>query len=260
MDAAAYNKQQYFTGALTGEHITELARFWQAQHQLEVDGKAGPNTIKQIDGVIRAMNLTTNTAHFPLLVERWRPAVEEQLAVLRQSTVPFTDPFNLLNKGTDFLLKWIEIESGGLPKATGIIRNGFHVEAGLGQLYFETPQSVQFGATSADLFDDNEPRDPGKQISSLVQMALAYSRTADQELKRYSLTWSARDNYRLTKLVHALPALLHYTSARPRDYAAMALAVKRLTRDELLSSLRPFYGEPIARCFANAEATGSVIG
>lgn len=48
MTAVEYNAAQITTGALTPGHITELVRFWQAQHHLEADGMAGPLTIASI--------------------------------------------------------------------------------------------------------------------------------------------------------------------------------------------------------------------
>lgn len=52
-DASDYNRKQLATGALTPEHVTELARHWQGSHDLEVDGQAGPRTIGSIDAAIR---------------------------------------------------------------------------------------------------------------------------------------------------------------------------------------------------------------
>lgn len=46
---AAYNTAQFAAGKLTADHITELVRYWQASHGLEVDGMAGPATIASLE-------------------------------------------------------------------------------------------------------------------------------------------------------------------------------------------------------------------
>lgn len=48
MTAVEYNAAQIAAGKLTPGHITELVRFWQAQHGLTADGMAGPLTIAAI--------------------------------------------------------------------------------------------------------------------------------------------------------------------------------------------------------------------
>ena len=45
MTPVDYNAKQLAGGALTAEHVTELVRFWQLAHGLEVDGMAGPKTL-----------------------------------------------------------------------------------------------------------------------------------------------------------------------------------------------------------------------
>lgn len=48
-----YNAQQLSLGMLTYPHITALVRYWQGGHSLDVDGKAGPNTIASIADTMR---------------------------------------------------------------------------------------------------------------------------------------------------------------------------------------------------------------
>lgn len=48
MNPVEYNAAQLAAGKFTPAHVTELVRFWQAQHGLTVDGMAGPLTIASI--------------------------------------------------------------------------------------------------------------------------------------------------------------------------------------------------------------------
>ena len=48
MTAIEYNAGQLAAGKLTAEHVTELVRFWQAEHGLKPDGMAGPVTIASL--------------------------------------------------------------------------------------------------------------------------------------------------------------------------------------------------------------------
>lgn len=47
--ADEYNAQRLASGELTTAHISELTRFWQREHGLVPDGKAGPLTIQALD-------------------------------------------------------------------------------------------------------------------------------------------------------------------------------------------------------------------
>lgn len=51
-DAAAYNKSQVEAGLLTFEHIAGLVEYWQSSHDLTMDGKCGPATVKSIEKAI----------------------------------------------------------------------------------------------------------------------------------------------------------------------------------------------------------------
>lgn len=50
--APDYNASQISAGELTISHITELVRFWQLQHDLEADGKAGPMTLASLQPLL----------------------------------------------------------------------------------------------------------------------------------------------------------------------------------------------------------------
>lgn len=48
-DAREFNRRQVERGVLTIDHVTTLVRHWQATHDLDDDGKAGPKTIGSIE-------------------------------------------------------------------------------------------------------------------------------------------------------------------------------------------------------------------
>jgi hypothetical protein len=52
MLAAKYNKREYEEGRLTDEHVVELVKAWQEDHELEVDGMAGSLTRSTIDALL----------------------------------------------------------------------------------------------------------------------------------------------------------------------------------------------------------------
>ena len=145
---------------------------------------------------------------YPPAVERWRPLVAKLARGL----------------DVDFLLTWIQLESGGNPCATGIANK----EAGLFQSYH--PADDRHGATfealraacalgqqtaSRPLTDAEQQL----QVSSGIALARACLDVASSALKAIGAYWSPRDRYCLAKLVHALPAYVYrfpaaYVSAR----------------------------------------------
>lgn len=267
--ADAYNDGRCARGEIHPSDLTELTYAFQTGHGLVPDGMCGPATLSVLAQVRRARAMD-DWPGFPALVERWRPAIEAELARITYDTgvrgpdgKTTGDSYKhgpIDEHEVNFLLKWIEVESGGRPEATGLIRaDGFKTEAGLGQLYFEGPTDVQFGATSGELYaPDATPGNPGKQISSLVAMERAY-RIRARKSTRSPMAWSTADHYRLTKLVHALPALLDLQSAAVHTFAQLRTGAMSLTRDKLPAALRPFHGRPMANCFNNAERTASVV-
>lgn len=54
MSPEDYNREQFTSGAMTIEDITEMVRGWQDRHDLEVDGYAGPLTLSTIEAVLAA--------------------------------------------------------------------------------------------------------------------------------------------------------------------------------------------------------------
>lgn len=54
-DAVAYVKRQLDAGALTVEHVALLTAYWQDGHDLDVDGKPGPQTRVSLDRELRSL-------------------------------------------------------------------------------------------------------------------------------------------------------------------------------------------------------------
>jgi hypothetical protein len=52
MSAESYNKKQMADGNFTWEQITLLAKFWQGQHELDVDGYVGPATQQTLNAAL----------------------------------------------------------------------------------------------------------------------------------------------------------------------------------------------------------------
>jgi hypothetical protein len=169
---------------------------------------------------------------YPPAVERWRPLVAE------------------LARGidVDFLLTWIQLESGGNPCATGIADK----EAGLFQTYH--PADDRHGATFEALrtacapgqqtanrrLTDAEQR---LQVSSGLALARACLDVAQSALKAIGASWSARDRCCLAKLVHALPAYVYrfpaaYVSARgrvPAGWGDFRAWVRSLSEEDVIA-------------------------
>jgi len=257
MNAVEYNADEYHTFHLTWAHITEMVRAYQAAHGLPADGKAGPKTRAVLDAVLSFP--TTPETGLPAEVEAWRPDIERDLRAENME----------VDKWMDFLLHWVEVESRGNPCAEGIIaHDGFHVEAGIGQVYFDRDRGanpVVHGVTSAQLrlgctgpHCDSIRVDRGAQVRSLVRMAGEAYLTATRHLAAQGLTWSDRDVLRLTKLVHALPAVLKMLTASTATFADLrANTVDRAAGYFLfwIPALAPFAGEPMRRVFANCTKT-----
>jgi hypothetical protein len=51
MSAADYNNRMLANQLIDAEHITELTKYWQAGHELKVDGLCGPQTLASIEAL-----------------------------------------------------------------------------------------------------------------------------------------------------------------------------------------------------------------
>jgi hypothetical protein len=197
---------------------------------------------------------------YPPAVERWRRLVIE-LA-------------NGIN--VDFLLTWIQHESGGNPCATGIPNK----ETGLFQSYH--PHDDRHGATFEAL---RAACLPGKQtahrplteaeerlqVSAGIALVRACMKAAMSTLKAIGAQWSTRDRYCLTKLVHALPAYVYRFPKAfadrhgrpPASWAEFRAWVRSLSDDEVIAidrGVRPWASVAQRdRLFGNAERTGYAV-
>ncbi len=203
---------------------------------------------------------TGRPAKYPPAVERWRSLV--------------TELANGLN--VDFLLTWIQHESGGHPCATGIPGK----ETGLFQTYH--PHDDRHGATFDGL---RTACAPGKQteqrplteaeqrlqVATGIALVRACVEVATTALKGVGAQWGVRDRYCLAKLVHALPAYVYrfpkaYADKHerpPRSWAEFRTWVRSLPEDAVIAidkGVRPWASvEQRDRLFDNAERAGESV-
>lgn len=238
-----------------GEQTEHAVRDYQAAHNLDVDGVVGPHTWAMLIG----SSGESNGLAFPRQVEAWRSLVDQLRGDL----------------DLDFLLAWIQHESGGNPCSTGIIRDGFCVEAGIGQLYFENKTTRSYGVTSDELramCSGSSPvcsRPPTEaerhvQVQSLVDMARDYRSRSLVQLGKQGLVWDQRDLYRLTKLQHALPAVASafIPALKPVSWALFKISIETMNIDKIRQISPPvarFFGEPLRKVLANANDVGGVV-
>lgn len=251
--ADMYNQTAFNAGRITWPMLTEVVRAYQAAHGLDADGKLGPKTAAVLQQV-----LSFHEPGDPVLA--WKPDLDAASAALGRPAG--IDPA----VWDQFLLDWVRTESGGNPCSEGIIdHDGFHVEAGIGQVYFDRDKGanpVAFKTTSATLRSGCSGKsvfDPSAvnrqaQAESLVRMALDAYVHATSALERLALVWSARDHLRLTKMVHALPAVLETLTNSDATFAELEASVAPRSAGYFLHwipALAPFAGDPMRRVFAN---------
>ncbi len=201
---------------------------------------------------------------FAASVERWRDLVEAHEA-------DDGDPFP-----TELALKWFELESGGNPCSTGRVAYGHVYEAGLAQTYFETPDSVVFGVTSAQLRaacgcigttqSGGSCTDGGKAMH--VDVALRDQRNhrarARAKLQLVGVDWpeGERDFWCFVKLHHALPGLYSYLAPCKRalgreptwdEYKAW-VGARSATELAAIDSGTARYASEFGRIWRNCEA------
>lgn len=180
----------------------------------------------------------------------------------------------------DFLLRWMQRESGGNPCSLG--RNdSVGIEAGIGQVFFSPPTQRLYGVTSADLrtYCDGQTQtreltadERMQQAQSFVGMAGQYIVRAKQVTDKHDVYWSPTDDLLcLAKLNHALPILLGvYFDAAASQWQHITWNSYRgfldgLSRDEALEIDRsggypvgsggaPYW--PFSRFCSNAQYAG----
>lgn len=109
---AAHNAGEFTAGRLTIDHVTELVRFWQAgHHPLEVDGMAGPATVRTVESAIAAARGAAPIAPFllsplPTISGGRRPVI----------TSSYRPPDRANHDGCDWFYPW---RPGDLPDFAG---------------------------------------------------------------------------------------------------------------------------------------------
>lgn len=184
------------------------------------------------------------------------------------------------NTPLEFVLKWIAVESGGNPCATGAVSGSFVKEAGIGQVYFESPSQRTFGVTLGELraacsgTSQAQQRDLtgaelAAQADSLMAMVHHFEDVATQQLGRFDgLSWNTRDFYCLVKLQHGLPGIpKSYLSSAvfgeeaPVDWGTFRAAVESMSISDLsnIDNGTARYASGFGKVFNNAEKTASVL-
>jgi hypothetical protein len=182
-----------------------------------------------------------------------------------------------------FILKWIQIESGGNPCATGKWMAGSVVgESGIGQLYYPddfTRQKIDInkfraacqggaGSISENCIRPLTGEELNLQMKSLVDY-INYARSkASNRLAGVGLRWTGQDYWKLVKLVHALPVLLIKGLAyKPSNWDDFAAVINKLNVPNWIVSGKNKDGTPkyytqqkIRDCLANADNCGSAVG
>jgi hypothetical protein len=186
----------------------------------------------------------------------------------------------------EFLLRWIQRESGGNPCSVGsaaqLQRDGWAREAGIGQVYFESARAASYGALSSQLHpadacslqEQTRPLTSDEraiQVSTLVEMATDYYHRASSKLSSLGLDWSNEDTLALTKSYHALPVIptswlaIAHEDGNADSWDAFASWVSGLSHDEAVTvdqragyaaghGAAPYY--PLDRLMSNATWTG----
>jgi hypothetical protein len=125
------------------------------------------------------------------LVERWRGYVAKYL-----SDAP-----------EDFILAWINEESGGNPKDRTALD-----ERGIMQVM--PSEATDMGMSPVDfdflLLGDGDPGyDPDRHFQISTKLVRYKQRVADAYLKKFGVDFSGQDYWTFVKLVHGLPSIAH---------------------------------------------------
>lgn len=170
-----------------------------------------------------------------------------------------------------WVLRWIQVESGGNPFAVGNVNalgpDGFPREMGLSQLY--NPDDLRtFGLSSAQLragADGNSQRaaraltDEEKRYhasAAVRHMARCRDRATTALNGALVVGWSTRDRLTLAKLVHGLPGLVK--SSLLAGTTSWAQYRAKLEHTKLDAGTERYRSE-FSRIFANAEKTAAVV-
>ena len=118
----------------------------------------------------------------------------------------------------DFLRRFVQAESGFNPCSIGKVAQGRVWEAGIAQLYFETPGQVVYGVTCDQLraacvgLTEKQsrpltPEERAMHAKSAAAQAADFIKSAGQRLSSRGLSWSEDDILCMAKMIHNLPIL-----------------------------------------------------
>jgi hypothetical protein len=224
-------------------------------------------------GILTAVKKTSEGASAPKESPRptlaiWRPIVKSLL------------PAEL---DLDFVMKWIEVESGGNPCAVGSFKqrgpDGHPREMGIGQFY-NPDDLIRIKLTGDQLRAYCIPEtqklsrpltgeEMRAQAQATIDLILYCRQRAIRDLQGIgvatgkTVVWSPRDFYALIKLQHGLPvvpkkglpAVTKLLGRPPSDFAEFATNMDRIKLDASAEKYRPLF----ARVLSNAVKTAAVV-
>lgn len=193
-----------------------------------------------------------------------------------------------------FILKWIEIESGGNPCATGgaLDRDGHTKEAGIFQFYY--PDDYKRLGVSIDViracceggsYSKSQVCDralTGSEINTQMQSGIDYinkaRQTSEAQLASVGAKWGKSDKgyWKLVKLQHALPTIASMgiplvtkiLGRAPSSWNEFRSVVEQklnvpewIYAGYSIKGVKQYYSQAkIIQCLNNAERTGDAIG
>ncbi len=195
-----------------GPETDAAVKAFQKDCDQEPDGIVGPVTWSLLLSPSSDVHAVPDA--LPAAVSQWAPW-------LMKAQAEQQDPFPI-----ERALRFLQLESGGKACATGRIdhTSGHVYEAGIAQTYFERPDTVVHGVTSAELralcacegttTHGGECTDHAKEIHAQVAMADLKSHRARARVKLAGagVPWAETDDdfWQAVKLVHALPAMFSF--------------------------------------------------
>lgn len=246
----------FYKGAIDGVFgiDTEAAvQAFQKSRMLTVDGVVGPAT----------WNLLLSPDAHPV---QTMPAAVAMWSAWLMKAQDINDPFPI-----EKALKWIELESGGQACAVGRVQGEHVMECGLSQVYFELPETVCYGFTSAQLRalcacvgvgQHGAPcSDQAKEAHARVAMLdmMAHRKRARAKLDAAGVTLDEKsfDFLAMVKTVHCLPGLFSFL--RPsgaHDWGFFKQWIQSKTQAQLAAYDKGTarYCAAFPKVFANAES------
>lgn len=164
------------------------------------------------------------------------------------------------------LVAWIAEESGGNPAALGStkevgifqidMQDGDVAGGSVQSLHGDFTSSASSQTISTPLTDDQE------QLQ--VSTGITYVRACLAKAQQAASSWDDSDTWCLTKMVHALPAVVSQllpqasTAGHDTSWADFKGYVGSLQRNDLPSNLHRYY--PLTRFFVNCGRVGGASG